>query len=128
MMAFMLSDEQLAEFKKQLMGEKKLLENELEGLGARNPANPSDWMPAKPAGEEFGPDKNDNADIFEEMHDKNAASNELEGRLNNVILVLQKMDEGAYGVCEVSGEDIELDRLKANPAARTCKAHMDMPL
>lgn len=121
----MLSDTQTAEFKTRLTKEKKLLETELAGLGARNPANPSDWMPAKPAGEEFGPDKNDNADIFEEMQDKNAALNELEGRLNTVIEALEKMEKGSYGICDVSGEEIELDRLTANPAARTCKAHME---
>ncbi|OGG44071.1 hypothetical protein A2841_02060 [Candidatus Kaiserbacteria bacterium RIFCSPHIGHO2_01_FULL_48_10] len=127
-MARMVSDAEQKKFEEKLLAEKKLLETELAGLGARNPANPSDWMPAKPAGEEFGPDRNDNADIFEEMQDKNAALNELEGRLNTVILALQKIEEGTYGVCEVSGEDIELDRLSANPAARTCKAHMETPL
>ena len=32
---------------------------------------------------------------------------------------------GTYGTCEVSGEQIEEDRLEADPAARTCKAHMN---
>ena len=122
----MLSDAHKQEFKRRLADEKKLLEKELADLGVRNPSNPSDWIPAKSAGDEFGPDRNDNADIFEEMQDKNAALNELEGRLNTVIMALEKLENGTYGMCEVSGEDIEIERLKANPAARTCMAHMNM--
>jgi RNA polymerase-binding transcription factor DksA len=36
------------------------------------------------------------------------------------------MENGTYGVCEKSGKPIELDRLMANPAARTCKEMMNM--
>lgn len=111
-------------FKKTLEEEKTLLEQELSQLGARNPSNPSDWVPAKPAGDEFGADRNDNADIIENMEDNNAALNELEGRLNLVIRALEKIESGTYGTCEVGGEAIELDRLTANPAATTCKKHM----
>ena len=32
---------------------------------------------------------------------------------------------GTYGSCEISGEAIEVERLEANPAARTCKAHIE---
>jgi RNA polymerase-binding transcription factor DksA len=35
------------------------------------------------------------------------------------------MDEGLYGICEVGSETIPLERLKANPAARTCVEHSD---
>lgn len=111
-------------FKKILEEEKALLETELSELGERNPSNPSDWMPSKPAGDEFGADRNDNADIMEDMQDNNAVLVELEGRLNAVILALSKIAEGTYGTCEISGEAIELERLEANPAAPTCKKHM----
>lgn len=120
----MISDTDKTRFKKRLEDEKKLLERELEGLGQRNPSNPSDWVPAKPEGDEFGADRNDNADIIEDMVDDNASLNELEARLNLVNVALDKMETGAFGICEVSGEDIEMDRLEANPAAPTCKAHM----
>lgn len=113
-----------AKLKKQLEEEKTLLETELASLGSRNPANPSDWMPAKPAGDEFGADRNDNADIIEDMQDDNASLNELEGRLNTVIAALEKIESNSYGTCTVCGNEIEEDRLNANPAAPTCKAHM----
>lgn len=122
----MISENQITEFSKALEKERALLEKELAGLGKRDPSNPSDWVAAKPDSEEFGADRNDNADIFEDMQDANATINELEGRLNLVVAALKKIDDGTYGVCEVSGEDIEMDRLKANPAATTCKKHMDV--
>lgn len=120
----MLPADKIAHFKTKLEAEKTLLEEELGRLGTRNPANPNDWLPSKPAGEEFGADKNDNADIIEMEQENNASLNELEGRLNTVLRALEKIEAGTYGVCEVSGMDIEEDRLEANPAARTCKAHM----
>ena len=121
----MITSDQLSHFKNKLEDEKALLEEELQRLGTRNPSNPSDWMPSKPGDEEFGADKSDNADIIEEEGENNASLSELEVRLMHVINALNKITAGTYGVCEVSGHDIEIERLEANPAARTCKAHMD---
>ncbi len=120
----MLTETQINTFKQRLEDEKVLLEKQLGELGTRNPSNPSDWMPSKPEGEEFGADRNDNADIIEEMQDNNASLTQLEARLNDTVSALQKIEQGSFGICEVSGEDIELDRLDANPSARTCKTHM----
>jgi len=122
----MLTKTEIDSFRKTLDAERTLLEKELASLGKRNPSNPSDWVAAKADGDEFGADRNDNADIFEDMQDTNATINELEGRLNTVVRALEKIDTGTYGVCEISGEDIEKDRLTANPAALTCKKHMDV--
>ncbi|PEY32447.1 hypothetical protein CN354_21135 [Bacillus cereus] len=36
---------------------------------------------------------------------------------------LQKIEAGTYGVCEVSGEEIPLERLEAIPTATTCIEH-----
>jgi RNA polymerase-binding transcription factor DksA len=120
----MLSGAQTAQFKKSLEKEKALLEAELSGLGTRNPANPSDWVTGKPEGDEFGADRNDNADVIEDMEEDSSTVSELEGRLNLVVGALEHIEEGTYGVCEVCGADIEHDRLAANHAATTCKAHM----
>ena len=38
---------------------------------------------------------------------------------------LEKMEKGTYGICEVCNKPIEEDRLEANPAAKTCKEHMN---
>lgn len=124
----MLDKTQIQEFKTRLEKERDILEKELSALGKRNPANPNDWEPMKPEGEEASPDRNDNADIIEAMHENNASMNELEARFNNVVRALQKIEGGTYGTCEVSGEAIEIERLNANPAARTCMQHMEEEL
>lgn len=120
----MITDAQKAELKGKLEKEKTLLEEELSHLGARNPSNPSDWVAVKPEGDEFGADRTDNAGVIEDMHTRNASMNELEGRLNNVQRALDKFATGTYGICEMANTEIEIERLTANPAARTCKAHM----
>ncbi len=37
----------------------------------------------------------------------------------------RRIEDGTYGVCTVSGEEIETERLEADPAAKTCKAHLN---
>lgn len=121
----MISDAGMNDLKKALTDEKMLLEGQLSRLGQRDPQNPNDWVPAKSDDDTFGADRNDNADIIEEMQDNNASMNELEERLNEVTSALSKMDTGTYGVCETCNNPIEPERLNANPAARTCKEHMN---
>lgn len=120
----MITDEQKKALAAKLEAEKAELEEQLGKLGARNPSNPADWVASIPAGEEFGADRTDNAGVIEEIQGNYATLNELEGRVNNVISALEKMQAGTYGVCEVGNEPIEIERLMANPAARTCMAHM----
>lgn len=120
----MLTDTQKSALKERLEKEKVVLEEELSRLGTKNPDAPGDWVTAKPVGEEFGADRTDNAGVIEEMHENNASMNELEGRYNTVVRALSKFEDGTYGVCEISGNDIEIERLEANPAARTSLAHM----
>lgn len=121
----MLTETQITEFKERLIKERDILEKELTSLGSRNANHPGDWEPKKPEGEEYSPDRNDNADIIEAMHENNASMNELEGRFNNVMRALKKIEDGNYGVCEISEEPIELERLEVNPAARTCLKHIE---
>lgn len=121
----MITEEQKTELKERLEKERDILQKELSSLGTQNPSNPEDWEPKKPEGDEFGADRNENADIIEAMQENNAALNELEGRLNNVMHALKKFEDGTYGVCETSGEPIEIERLQANPAARTSIQHMN---
>lgn len=118
----MLTQDQTSEFKDRLMKEKALLEAELATLGTQSATG--DWIAKKPEGDTFGADRNDNADIIEDMQENNASLNQLEGRLNLVIAALARIEANTYGVCEVSGEDIEIERLNANPAATTCMQHM----
>jgi len=38
--------------------------------------------------------------------------------LREIEEALQRIEDGSYGVCEISGEDINLERLRAIPTAR----------
>jgi RNA polymerase-binding transcription factor DksA len=113
------------EYKKKLEEEKILLESELETIGIKNPKD-NDWEAVPPPVEDGeDTDENDKADRFEDYEERSATLGTLETRLQDVILALGKIGTDKYGICEVSGEPIEPERLKANPAARTCSKHMN---
>jgi RNA polymerase-binding transcription factor DksA len=109
-------------YKAKLLEEKTRLVHELKSIG-RN-VGVDDWT-ATSATEVDTADETEVADKFEELGINNAVTGELEKQLKDVDDALAKIDEGTYGICEVSGEKIEEDRLEANPSARTCKEHMN---
>lgn len=98
----------------------------LKGLGILNPAVPSDWITITKSTHEA--DQNDVADQHETYLTDRASLAELEARYNNLTLALGKIENDTYGTCEVCTEVIESDRLAANPAARTCKTHIEVIL
>lgn len=111
-------------FKERLETEKAELEAQLQTVGRPNPSNPNDWEPVpSEVGQEADP--NDQADLIENYEENAAILKDLEIRYNDVKAALAKIDAGTYGICEVSGEPIEEDRLEADPAARTNKAHLN---
>jgi len=115
-------------YKERLESELADLTAELKSLGIHNPAVKEDWI-ATPQGVETNEaDINVGADRVEDWDERRATLSNLEGRYNDVVLALKKIEDGTYGVCEISGETIEEDRLDANPAARTCKQHLDAEL
>lgn len=112
-------------FEKKLLEEQTKLISELETVGRVNPDNPLDWEPIPGEKENNTADPNDFADTIEEYEGNTALVKELETQLKEIVAALEKIKAGTYGICEVSGEPIEHDRLEANPAARTCKAHIN---
>jgi RNA polymerase-binding transcription factor DksA len=82
-----------------------------------------DWEILVPESNESDDDLQ--ADAAESADERVAELAELETRYRTITRALEKISNGTYGVCEISGEPIEEDRLAANPAARTCKAHME---
>ena len=111
-------------FRERLISEKTRLEAELQTVGRRNPENPKDWeaLPQE-TGQESDP--NDAADLISHYEDNTAILKDLEIRYNDVLAALVRIEDGTYGSCAVSGDPIEEDRLEADPAAPTCKAHMN---
>lgn len=111
-------------YKDQLETDLREVTTELESLGIHNPENASDWIATPPA-ESGEADPNVVADRVEDWDERTATLAQLERRYNDIRRALAKIADGTYGTCEISGEAIEEDRLEANPAARTCKAHID---
>lgn len=113
-----------APYQARLEEEKTRLEAELATVGRKNPSNPADWEAVpQDMGQESDP--NDAADLIEGFEANTAILKDLEARYNDVLAALSRIEKGTYGICEVSGEEIEEDRLGADPAARTCKAHLN---
>jgi RNA polymerase-binding transcription factor DksA len=112
-------------FKVQLEAMRANLTSELNVIGIHDPENPSDWV-AIPEG--VDPNEADSdlvADVVEEWDERRALVATLERQYNDIARALAKIEQGTYGICEISGQPIEEDRLIANPAARTCKEHMN---
>lgn len=110
---------------------KVTLTEDLNTIAVHNPAT-DDWEVRTDQTGSTEPDANIQADSEEDAEERIATLAELETRYRNIVRALQKIEAGTYGICEISGEPIEPKRLEANPAARTCMAHMneeaDLPL
>ena len=115
-------------FKTLLQAEKEALEVQLGRLGRPNPDVPGDWEALPSDFDIDSADDSELADKIEEMEEQNAVQNQLENRLVDIVRALEKIEKGTYGICEVSGKEIELARLEANPAARTCIEHREAVL
>jgi RNA polymerase-binding transcription factor DksA len=100
------------------------LTKELEGLGIHNPQTKEDWIPTPKDVGTPEADQNVVADRSEDWAERRGTLDALETRYNNIVRALDAIAGGTYGICEIGGEEIEADRLEANPAARTCKAHI----
>ena len=111
-------------FKTRLEAEKVRLEAELNELGQRDPSKASDWN-AQPSDTSEISFRDEVADRFEDQDERKETELSLEERLTNINLALTKIEAGSYGLCQVDQEPIEADRLEANPAAQTCKKHLD---
>ena len=100
-------------YKKSLLEEKKLLEKELNSVAVKDESG--DWIPKSE-----GDYQNDDEEVKVSDYTTNVSiTASLEVRYQNVLHALQRIKDGTYGICEISGKKIEKQRLDANPAART---------
>ena len=111
-------------FKEKLLKEKAILEEELASIGKVNPDHPDDWNATPGKIETDSADENEVADKFEELEENQLILNKLEPQYIEVKSALERIEKGTYGICEISGEVIEKERLEANPSARTSMKHM----
>jgi RNA polymerase-binding protein DksA len=106
----------LEELKNKLLEEKTKLEGELSRF-ARPTEIPGDY---ETKFDDIGTDVDENASEVEEYTDNLALENTLEKRLKEIIEALERISSGTYGMCENCKQEIDLERLRAYPAARTC--------
>lgn len=112
-------------FKRKLEKEQERLENELSKVASQDPNNPSNWQPKPSERDSSQADENIVADSIEEYEENAAITNSLEARLKDVRSGLDKIKHNVFGTCQICKKEIEEDRLEANPAARTCKEHIN---
>jgi RNA polymerase-binding transcription factor DksA len=110
-------------YKRMLEEELAQLTKDLEGVGFRNPSNPEDWVPKQDDLNVAESDENEVSDKFEEYEGNSAVLKQLEIRYNEVKDALERIENGTYGICETTGDEIPTERLDVNPAARTCVDH-----
>ena len=110
---------------KELLEEQlSVLTTDLQQLGIHNPQVKEDWIALPTDIEVQEADENIGADRVEDWMEKTATLAALETEYNNIILALSRIEEGTYGNCEICSEEIEDERLMADPSARTCMAHL----
>jgi RNA polymerase-binding transcription factor DksA len=95
----------------------------MQAVGRKNPGVPGDYEPvSSQTGAE--PDEIDQADVIASFENNEGILRDLEARYDHVLAALDRIEEGTYGICSVSGEPIEKERLDADPAATTCTKHL----
>jgi len=119
-----MNAEKLAEAKHALEAELKLVEEQLESLGKKNPTNPNDWETEVNDIDTNATEPDELADRMEEYEENEEEIVALEARRKAIREALEATEKGTYGVCGVCAMPIEENRLEADPAATTCVADM----
>ena len=110
--------------KEKLETERDILLEELRGMGKLN-TDTGEWEATPEELDSPESDQNDMADRFEDFEARSSMIKTLEPRLNSILKALKGINRESFGKCEVCKKNIEMARLEANPAARTCKEHLE---
>lgn len=109
---------------KKLESERDMLLEELKDIGRLN-TDTGEWEAVPEQIDVKEADQNDMADRFEDFELRSSTMEALEPRLQAILKALKNINSASFGKCEVCQIDIEDDRLEVNPAAQTCKEHME---
>lgn len=107
----------LNDLKESLLAKKTELEENLQRIAKPVDAKTGDYTTTF---DEVGSDRDDNTTEVEEYADNLPVEIALEEKLKDVIEALGKMENGTYGICENCQQEIDIERLKVNPSAKTC--------
>jgi RNA polymerase-binding transcription factor DksA len=112
------------ELKNQLEFALSQIVSELNTIAVQQPET-GDWVAIPAIEDRANADANLDADVTEDWNVRRATLGQLETRYRNITRALKKFETGNYGICEISGEPIETERLAVNPAARTNLANIN---
>lgn len=110
--------------KEKLEEEKDVLFSQLKDIGKMNPET-NEWEATPEELSSNESDQNSMADRFEDFEERSSMVKVLEERLNNVLFALNSLEKKSFGICKICKKDIEQARIEANPAAQTCKKHLE---
>jgi len=110
--------------KEKLEKERDLLLEQMKDMGKMNPKT-GEWEVVQENPGFHESDQNDMADRFEDFEGKSGMMDVFEGRLNNILKALENLNKASFGVCKVCKKEIEAKRMEVNPAATTCKKHIE---
>ena len=103
--------------KAQLLQEKEELEKDLARIARPTDKKEGDY---ETTFDDIGSDREDNATEVDQYSDNLPVETTLEKRLQDILEALKRMENGTYGICDNCQKEIDIERLKANPAAKTC--------
>ncbi len=110
----MLTKRQMEKFRKRLLAELKEIEDR-----NREKVEELEKETGDPA-EKFHGDEADQANFLEERSRLLRLRDRDRKLINRIHQMLQKIDDGTYGVCESCGADIGIERLEMRPVATLC--------
>jgi len=110
--------------KEKLEKERDILIASLKDIGKLNPET-NEWEATPEEIDHIETDQNDMADRFEDFEAKSSMLKVFQAKLVNVLQALKGINKESFGKCEVCKKDIELARMEASPAAKTCKKHIN---
>jgi DnaK suppressor protein len=110
----MIDQKTLNELKNELLDEKSRLEDNLKKIATKEDGDYEAKF------DDIGRSQEENAEEVDEYSTNLGITETLEKNLRDVEDALGKMEGGTYGICENCGKEISIERLRANPSARTC--------
>jgi DnaK suppressor protein len=113
----MLDQKVLEELKNTLLKEKESLEKDLGKIGTPVDKKTGDY---ETSFDNIGSNWEENATEVDEYTANLPVEVSLEKKLQDVLAALDEMEKGTYGICQNCQQEIDLDRLKITPSARTC--------
>ena len=111
----MLTEEQIAKFKKILLEKKESVTKKLNSMAKKN--ENGKWVANF---ENLARDPEINANEVEEEINKEGVVFVLVDDLKKIDKALSKIENHTYGKCKICNENISLERLEAFPETNTC--------